>query len=253
MAKVPAVREDLGIVSALDYGATMNAATINAALTDIGGSDKGLLIEPVDRAGTPGSWTIDANVTIPTNVVTIVPWGTSLDVQSSITWTQNGQMKAGPYLIFQGAGNVVFGTNIDVRAVWTGGNAAQTVYRDLVTDSVEIGDILRLVSIAPNIDLIDNDASNLDDVVAQVRFLRSDETFAGRVGYLDLTGDFYIDNNASGEIILSCSTGLRITEGPLVPFIIDNLSNILMPILPTSSSGLPSGALWNNGGVVNIV
>ena len=30
-------------------------------------------------------------------------------------------------------------------------------------------------------------------------------------------------------------------------------SNVICPVLPTSSVGLPSGALWKNGNVINVV
>ena len=36
------------------------------------------------------------------------------------------------------------------------------------------------------------------------------------------------------------------------PFKIDTSDNIIMANLPTSSAGLPTGALWNNSGVINI-
>jgi hypothetical protein len=37
------------------------------------------------------------------------------------------------------------------------------------------------------------------------------------------------------------------------PLEIDSSDNIIMANLPTSSAGLPTGALWNNSGVINIV
>ena len=37
------------------------------------------------------------------------------------------------------------------------------------------------------------------------------------------------------------------------PLEIDSSDNVIMANLPTSSAGLPSGALWNNSGVINIV
>jgi len=36
-------------------------------------------------------------------------------------------------------------------------------------------------------------------------------------------------------------------------FEVRNDHNVVIPLMPTSSAGLPSGALWNNLGLVNIV
>lgn len=119
MAKVPAVREDLGFVSALDYGATMDSATINAALAAIGSADIGLLVEPVDRAGNLNPWIIDANVTVPSNVTLVAGYGVLLTLQPGITWTQNGPVHAGPYTVWSvGSGTLVIPRNVRRLHEW---------------------------------------------------------------------------------------------------------------------------------------
>jgi hypothetical protein len=41
--------------------------------------------------------------------------------------------------------------------------------------------------------------------------------------------------------------------GPFTPYTLTNSGNVIFNGLPTSSAGLPSGALWRNGTVINIV
>jgi hypothetical protein len=53
------------------------------------------------------------------------------------------------------------------------------------------------------------------------------------------TGTGALDDGNLGMIISGTTSG--------------NPIRIIMPNLPTAAAGLPSGALWNNGGVINIV
>ena len=39
----------------------------------------------------------------------------------------------------------------------------------------------------------------------------------------------------------------------VVALTVDVNQNIIMPVLPTSSAGLPTGALWNDSGTLKIV
>lgn len=54
-----------------------------------------------------------------------------------------------------------------------------------------------------------------------------------------------ISGNGTLDFFIFAANGLRIR--------IDQSGNVIMPSLPTSATGLPSGALWRNGTVVNIV
>ena len=66
---------------------------------------------------------------------------------------------------------------------------------------------------------------------------------------LDLNGLRYgaVPTNTTGRIIdsgwSSDGTDLYCSNG----------GNFIMSAMPTGTGGLPSGALWNNGGIVNIV
>jgi len=54
-------------------------------------------------------------------------------------------------------------------------------------------------------------------------------------------------DEGAGVLTLSSGIGAKTTAMQ-----IDVDQNIIMPAMPTAVAGLPSGTLWNNGGVVNI-
>lgn len=95
-------------VDARAYGTAGSRAAINAAVTAIGSDHRTLYIAP-------GTWTIDDDVTIPSNVVLRVEKGATLSISTLMTLTINGPIEAGPYQIFSwtGSGAVSFGTNLD--------------------------------------------------------------------------------------------------------------------------------------------
>ena len=80
-----------------------NLAAISAALTRIGSSNK------VPIWLSPGTWTIDDDLTIPANVSLCLPPGALLTVSSAKTLTVNGSIATGWYQVFSGDGSIVFG------------------------------------------------------------------------------------------------------------------------------------------------
>jgi hypothetical protein len=65
-------------------------------------------------------------------------------------------------------------------------------------------------------------------------------------------------NNARLDVVGINSTNTDYTawfrnSTNIVAMSIRNDSVIFMPNLPTSSAGLPGGALWNNSGVINVI
>lgn len=71
-----------------------------------------------------------------------------------------------------------------------------------------------------------------------------------------MTGDLNMSCNdiTNVSIISACENGaLQIQTNGTNVFIIDTSGNISMPNLPISSTGLSSGTIWRNGGVLNIV
>lgn len=67
--------------------------------------------------------------------------------------------------------------------------------------------------------------------------------------FLSSDNDFEIDTGTT--MALFVGTTLTLSAGDDV--VIDQGGNVIMDNLPTSAAGLPSGALWNNLGLVNIV
>jgi len=85
-----------------EYGASVNqnSTTLQAALTAVGTSHN------VAFWMAPGTWDITSGVTIPENVILVLPMGSVLAIDSGITLTINGPVKIGDYQVFSGNGQV---------------------------------------------------------------------------------------------------------------------------------------------------
>jgi hypothetical protein len=57
----------------------------------------------------------------------------------------------------------------------------------------------------------------------------------------------------SSDVLVDSATLEFTIGGAFVPYTLTNYGNVVFSGLPTSSAGLPSGALWRNGTVINIV
>ena len=79
-----------------------NYASLSAAITAIGASNKTLLI--------PNEQTVSADVTVPANIHLLIIKGGSLSIDAGVTVTINGPFEAGPHQIFLGNGTVTFST-----------------------------------------------------------------------------------------------------------------------------------------------
>jgi len=93
-------------VDATDYeDGSLDASTINAAITDIGSNVRRLLLKP-------GTWTIDADVTVPKNITLMFAPGAIASISTTKTLTMNGPLQSEIIKIFtlNGTGTVVFGT-----------------------------------------------------------------------------------------------------------------------------------------------
>lgn len=94
-------------VSLTDYnGGALEAATWNAAISDIGSDEVTLLV-------TQGTWVIDANVTVPKNIDLFFVGGALLSISTSYTFTINSSIRSGFHKIFtlNGTGIVSYGTS----------------------------------------------------------------------------------------------------------------------------------------------
>ena len=78
-------------------------------------------------------------------------------------------------------------------------------------------------------------------------------TLAGDITTMDLTG---LNSNASLTLASGSSNSINLNSAgdiTLSPSTSSAFNTVIMNNLPTSSSGLSAGCLWNNGGVLNIV
>lgn len=107
----------LGYVFATDYGTVGTQAALTAALAAISISQKVLYLQP-------GTWSITADLTIPSNVTLKVERGVVLSIATTKTLTINGGLDAGLYQVFScvGTGKVVFGSGSvkEVYPQWWG-------------------------------------------------------------------------------------------------------------------------------------
>jgi hypothetical protein len=87
---------------------------ISAAVQKIAGTNVTLVFAP-------GTWTIDDDLTIPSNFTCHIPAGCVFDVSAGKTLTINGHVQAGLYHVFSGAGTVTgFGKNTYIYPNWWG-------------------------------------------------------------------------------------------------------------------------------------
>jgi len=111
-------REDVNRCNPLLGGATLNQTTLSAAIatcnTQLGTSYILLL--------TPGTWTIGANLTIPSTVGVDVPQGALFSVSSGVTLTLDcTKMWAGHWQVFSGSGSLACSTGGgQLSAAWFG-------------------------------------------------------------------------------------------------------------------------------------
>lgn len=89
-------------VSSIYGNGSKNATILNTAITAVGTIDKMIFVLY------PGVWTIDTDVTVPSNITLKIPSGALLQISTGVTLTINGLFEAGLYQVFDcvGTGNV---------------------------------------------------------------------------------------------------------------------------------------------------
>lgn len=95
-----ALGDTVDVLQVYGSGTQRTRGSIAAAVQAIG-SSKAIL------AFAPGTWTIDSDTTIPSNLTCQIPAGCILSISSGITLTIAGSVNAGLYQIFSGSGSVV--------------------------------------------------------------------------------------------------------------------------------------------------
>jgi hypothetical protein len=110
-------RGDLGLVYPLDTdtcGTALTSATLSCRIMAIRANRQTLMIPP-------GTWTINANLTVPSNIGLWVAEGAMFNISAGITLTINGSLTAPMAPIVSGAGSVVFGARVsEISPYWFG-------------------------------------------------------------------------------------------------------------------------------------
>lgn len=144
MPKRPLVEEEISVVNALKFGATTNSATINTALGNIGLINRRVLFIPnTDRDANFLNWTVDVDVTVTPNITLFFGPGGTLDIQPGVTWTQNGQVWAGQWQIWNTTpgGTLIYNAPGMRFDQWDGGSAgtnAPIIRGFLTSDSLRL-------------------------------------------------------------------------------------------------------------------
>lgn len=138
----------------ISYGQGTNytAACINAAITAIGSVVTRLILRP-------GTWDVNANVTVPANITAVIPAGCVLDVDSGITITFNGPVEADAHDWQSGSGTFTIGSpsylNIKNAHVQLKGDARLIRFNDTGASGVEWG----IRSDGGNFEILENEGT----------------------------------------------------------------------------------------------
>lgn len=98
------------------YGSSKDDVVINSALSNISSENRTLLFFPVN-----GDWSINNDVTIPSNIQSKFVNGSILRIYNNSGLTIRGSIDAGSYQIFGiDSGNILIDNNQDVYASWFG-------------------------------------------------------------------------------------------------------------------------------------
>ena len=110
-------RGHLGLVYPLDThacGTALTGATLSCHIAAIEATRQTLMLPP-------GTWTINANLTVPSGVGLWVAEGAMFNISPGVTLTINGSLTAPMAPIISGAGNVVFGGKVsEISPYWFG-------------------------------------------------------------------------------------------------------------------------------------
>lgn len=159
---------------------------------------------------------------------------------SSVGIGRNGQ--AGSSCVTIGANASTFGKTSSISI---GGNASATANNQLVLGGAitNITDVFfgrGVTSSTPEaVEISNTSASGTDVAGADLTLYASRGTGTGTGGHIIFQTAAASTTSSS---LNTLTTQLEITDD----------GNVIMANLPTSASGLPTGALWNNSGVINI-
>lgn len=135
------VGNTVDVLSAYGSNTAYTNTTLSTAISNIGSSSA-----TFDLA--PGTWTISADLTIPSNVSLNIPAGAVLSVASGKTLTIDCTVIAGDYTIFSGSGTVTWSNGQAFRASWVG------VVADGVTECKTELALAASIAAAAGVDLV---------------------------------------------------------------------------------------------------
>jgi len=119
------------VLSVFGNGTDYTYNSLNSAISAIGLTNKRALFL------SPGTWTVDTNLTVTSNLTLVCPPGTTLSVSSGITLTIEGPVLAGAYQIFSGSGTVTISANIVEHGKWRDGSGDE--WLPAVDNTVDLG------------------------------------------------------------------------------------------------------------------
>jgi hypothetical protein len=107
------IGDEVDVLQVYGGGSSRTVQAITDATAKVGSSSLTLLFST-------GTWMVDSNVTIPSNVTCRIPRGCVFNISSGVTLTINGDIDAGLYQIFSGSGSVSAPNAKDAPPNWWG-------------------------------------------------------------------------------------------------------------------------------------
>jgi len=180
-------------------GTHYTAACINAAITAIGSVVTRLVLRP-------GTWDVNANVTVPANITAVIPAGCVLDADTGITVTFNGPVEADAHDWQSGSGTFTIGSpsylNIKNAHVQLKGDARLIRFNDTGASGKEWG----IRSDGGNFEICENEGSEASPTWTARATIASGDTPTALT--VNMRGDrnvtkcwFYLDTAPTGWTI----------------------------------------------------
>jgi len=122
---------EIDILTVFGSGDEYTDATLSKAIGQIGSTNKRCIVL------NPGTWAINNDVTVTSNITLKCPAGVTVSVASGKTLTVEGPLEAGPYQIFSGSGTVsITGVQI-IHDQWADGSG--DAYLPSTDNEIDLG------------------------------------------------------------------------------------------------------------------
>lgn len=181
---------DLIGVDASLFGSGDDSDAISQAISSVSGADSNIFLKNQ-------KWTIDSNITIPSNINLLFEFGAHWNVLSGITGTINGTIQAPLFNIFQGPGTVTIDNTANpiIPTIWLQTAVAGNLNLHNIVQSVDELEVNVLSGIGSNSIEIDSNVDSTGTTItfeSNVKMDRPNGTLIldSRSGSLDKTSDF---------------------------------------------------------------